>query len=171
MVNLRLDIAALTRDSSQVTALRAEERQLREDLEARLARGRTSSPSTAASAPVAPSHSTLGTNFAIEQSERVREARARYQDVMDSVNRAQVDLDTARSAFKHRYKVVWPVQVPNKPVSPNPLKIFGIGALASLLLALLAPAAIDWRSGKLLERWQIERGLGLPILGETHLTK
>lgn len=166
MVNLRLDIAALTRDSPQIAALRVEQRRLREDYQARLAKEPAPRAAAHASTELAPRPIGEGSNAAVEQAEPVREARNRYKDVMESVNRAQLELDTARSAFKHRYKVIWPTQVPKKPISPNPWKVFGAGGLASLLLAFLTAAFLDWRSGRVLERWQVERGLGLPILWE-----
>jgi uncharacterized protein involved in exopolysaccharide biosynthesis len=166
MVNLRLDIATLSKDSTQITALRAEERRLREELQARQAKEPQARPPIPLVVEPAPRQATDGINASLERSERVREARSRYEEVMESVNRAQLQLDTARSEFKHRYKILWPVQVPKKPISPNPWKIFGAGTLASLLLAFLAAAALDWRSGTVLERWQIERGLGIPVIWE-----
>jgi hypothetical protein len=164
MANLRLDIAALNRDSAQITALREEERRLRDEYQARLAREPAVRPAAHAAIPQRPLAESVGA--AVEQSERVREARIRYQQVLESVNQAQIELDTARSAFKHRYKVIWPPQVPKRPVSPNPLKVFGVGGLASIVFALLVAAAADWRSGRVLERWQVERQLDLPVIAE-----
>jgi capsular polysaccharide biosynthesis protein len=160
--NLREDISALTRDSPQLAALRAEEKALRDEVQARLARDPAHRQAAAALAEPTRAAEVAGT----AETERVREARRRYDDVMESVHRAQVDLDTARSAFNHRYKIIWPAQVPKKPVSPKPLLVFGIGGLASLLLALLAATGLDWRSGRVLERWQIERELGVPVLAQ-----
>jgi capsular polysaccharide biosynthesis protein len=51
-------------------------------------------------------------------------------------------------------------------VSPDPAKIFGAGLLASLLLAMAAAVAPDLWSGRIVQRWQMERSLDLPILGE-----
>ena len=56
----------------------------------------------------------------------------------------------------------------NSLISPNPKKILGGGALASLLLALLAAAALDVVRGRIVERWQIERKLEIPIIAELH---
>ena len=163
MANLRLDIAALNRDSSQITALREEERRLRDEYQARLAQERGAGGAVAG--PLSDQRPPLdGPPATVEQNERVREARTRYQQISDSLHSAQVELDTARAAFKHRYKIIRPAQVSKEPVSPNPFKVFGIGGVASLVLAFLVSAAVDWRSGRLLERWQIERGLGLPIM-------
>jgi len=166
MANLRLDIAALNRDSPQITTLREEERALREEYQARLARerGATGGSQGAFLADQRPPVENL--QAAVEQSERVREARSRYQQISESLNSAQVELDTARAAFKHRYKVIKPAQVSKHPVSPNPLKVFGLGGIASLLFAFAVSAAADWRSGRVLERWQVERGLGLPVIAD-----
>jgi uncharacterized protein involved in exopolysaccharide biosynthesis len=172
MVKLRLDIAALSRDSSQLTALREEERKLRDEYEALGARQPQPPPPPPqrepALAPVEVAQPpVVGASPAnIEQSERVRDARHRYEQVMESLNQAQVELDTARSAFSHRYRVTWPAQVPKRPVSPKPLKVLGIGGIASLVLALLGAVLAEWRAGQVLDRWQIEGGLGLPILGQ-----
>ena len=82
------------------------------------------------------------------------------------MNAAQVDLDHARAAFKYRYKIVWPAEVPRRPVSPNPFKYLGAGTIASLLLALFVAAAPELLKGRVVERWQIERGLGIPVLAD-----
>ena len=167
MVTLRQDIEALTQDSPQIIALRAEERPLRAEYEALLAQQRASLAAEPGGSGVPPSSvAAAGSAMPLEQNERVREARSRFQEVMESVSRAQLDLDNARAAFRHRYKVIWPVQVPRRPVSPNPLKVFGIGGIASLLLAFLAATVLDATSGRVLEQWQIERGLRLPVIAD-----
>jgi hypothetical protein len=51
-------------------------------------------------------------------------------------------------------------------VSPNPIKVFGLGGFALLLLSLAVATWLDWRSGLVLERWQVERELDLPVLGD-----
>lgn len=167
MLTLRQDIAALSRDSPQISALREEERKLRQEYDARMAQeGRRQAPVGAVAPAALPRGPSEGLNALVEQNERVREARFQYQQMLERVTAAQVELDTARAAFKYRYNVIWPPQVPRKPVGPNPLKVFGLGGVASLLLALLAASAADWRAGRVLERWQVERGLGLPLLAD-----
>ena len=66
-------------------------------------------------------------NASVDQSERVRDARFQYQQMAERVSAAQTDLDNARAAFKFRYSIVWPAEVPRKPVSPNPFKYLGCG--------------------------------------------
>jgi uncharacterized protein involved in exopolysaccharide biosynthesis len=82
----------------------------------------------------------------------------------DRLNAAQLDLDSARAAFSQRYGVLWPAQVPRKPVSPNPLRVFGLGVLLSLMAALAAVTVPDIRAGRIMEGSQVERSLGIPIL-------
>jgi uncharacterized protein involved in exopolysaccharide biosynthesis len=165
IATLRQDIEALSRESPQIAGLREEERALRREYEALFTR-EGAAPSPAAPSAAAPRLSLEGVSATVEQNERVREARFRYQQMIDRVSSAQVELDTARAAFKHRYTVIWPARMPTRPVSPSPRKVFGLGGIAALLLTFMASAAVDVRRGRVLERWQVERTLGLPIMAD-----
>ena len=158
MIGLRAEVAGLQQESRQVELLREEERKLRDEYTARYT----------AVTPAAGRASSLGSRVAastaVEQSERVRDARFQYQQMVSKVSAAQTDLDNARAAFKYRYSVNWPATIPTKPVSPKPLRVFGLGLLVSLLLAGLAAAAPDILRRRVVERWQVERGLGLDVL-------
>jgi uncharacterized protein involved in exopolysaccharide biosynthesis len=162
VVNLRQDIQALSRESPQIVTLREEEQKLRGDYAARLAQeGRPPD------AEPGPSRAALvGTARSIEQNERVREMRIQYQQMVERLSSARLDLDAARAAFKYRYNVVWPAQMPTEPESPKPLKILGLGTFCAMLLSLLAAMAPDLLRGRVTERWQVERSLELPIIGE-----
>jgi DNA repair exonuclease SbcCD ATPase subunit len=158
--SLRQDIAALSRESPQISSLREEAEKLRREYGSSLAReGR---PGSVAMPPLL----RQPTGGPLEENERVRAARFQFQQMAERVSAAQVELDAARSAFKYRYHVVWPPEVPRKPVSPKPGKIFGVGVIASILFALAAAAAPEILSGRVVERWQVERSLDLPVLGE-----
>jgi uncharacterized protein involved in exopolysaccharide biosynthesis len=157
---LRQDIEALARDSPQIAALRESAEPMRRDYQARL--GQELRRQGAASfAGIAP-----GMVASADENESVREARFQYQHMLERLNAAQLELDTARAAFKYRYNVIWPPEVPRTPVSPTLPKTLGLGALASLLLALFAAAVPDLWKGRIVERWQVERSLDLRILGE-----
>ena len=101
---------------------------------------------------------------AVDEDERVRQARTEYQQLLGRVSAAEVDLDAARTAFKYRYSVIWPAEIPKKPISPKPLKYLGFGAAASLFLALAVATVLEMARGRVLEPWQVEKGLGLPVL-------
>lgn len=163
VIQLGQDIEAISRPSEQVDVLRQEEAALRKEFEARAAR---EVPPSAAGVTGPRGGSQRRPSVAVEDDERVRGARYQYQSMMERVNAAQLELDAVRAAFKYRYNVIWPPQVPVDPVSPNPVKILGAGFLAALFFAMLAAAAPDLRTGRIVERWQVERSLDLPILGD-----
>jgi uncharacterized protein involved in exopolysaccharide biosynthesis len=85
--------------------------------------------------------------------------------VLDRTDSARIELAVSQKAFKYRYTVITPAQVPKSPVRPHAVRILGAGLLASLILALVAVAVKDLLSNRILEQWQIERQLGLPVLG------
>lgn len=160
VISLRRDIEALSGESAQIAALREEEQQLRKSLAARLAQQGPGAAQLLAAATRVQAVPPL------QEDERVREARYLYQQALERVNAAQFDLDAARAVFKYRYNVIWPAEIPKKPVSPDPVKVFGLGTIASLLLALLVAAAPDLWANRIVERWQVERLLDLPVIAE-----
>jgi uncharacterized protein involved in exopolysaccharide biosynthesis len=161
VIGLRRDIEAFGRESPQVQALRDEERQLRKLVSDRLARedfpsgARVMTAAPIVSVPASPN-----------EDPAVRDARVQYEQMAARTTAAQVDLDAARAAFKYRYNVVWPPQVSKEPVAPKPAKTFALGTFAAMFLALLAAIGPDLLSGRIFERWQVERKLGLPVLGD-----
>jgi hypothetical protein len=117
-----------------------------------------------------PPVSTLGTPNEDPRAQLVRAklegAIRRYQDAVYRIDAANMELEILRTAFKYRYTVVTPAEVPLKPkkaVGP----MVGVGSvIGSLLLALLLSAAVDLWSGRIIEEWQVRRALKLEILGE-----
>jgi hypothetical protein len=168
VVLLRQDIESMSRESPQIVSLREEARKLREQYAERLAKVRADEDA-ARSRPVTTRPDRpdpVVSSAVIEQDERVREARARYASMLDRLSAAQLERDSARATFKHRYNIAWPAEVPREPFSPKPGKVLGLGSVAVLLFALLCAAAPDLLSAKIIQRWQIERGLELPVLTE-----
>jgi uncharacterized protein involved in exopolysaccharide biosynthesis len=89
-----------------------------------------------------------------------------YQEVAGRIDAANVELDIARAAFKYRYTVVTPAEIPKKPKKPV-AALIGAGSFvaAALLAVLFAVAADAWR-GRILEAWQVRRRLKVDVLGE-----
>lgn len=92
----------------------------------------------------------------------------RYGSLRDDVRAAKIALDTAQAAFNHRYQVMIPVEVPNKPSKPNLAAVIGAGIFLSLLLALIIPIVSELRRGVLVEYWQVD-AFRLPVLADLHL--
>ena len=96
---------------------------------------------------------------------RLRSELNQLESVLERTDGARIELAVSQAAFKYRYSVIRPAQVPRDPVAPNLQMIFAAGFVASLFLALAVVVCKDLLSGKILEIWQVERQLGLPVIG------
>ncbi|MBF5042597.1 chain-length determining protein [Aggregicoccus sp. 17bor-14] len=178
IVSTRESIEALNTDSPQMSALRREERELREEYTRRAGRDPDALVPASSAVPTGPTvagpegelqraPATLSAKDTEEYSQsRLRIATNKYEELLDRIDAARIELDTARAAFKYRYSVIDPAQVPKKALKPNPIVMVLGGIVGGLALALFCCIAADLRSRRLLERWQLERSLGLPVLGE-----
>jgi hypothetical protein len=167
-------IETLSQESPQLAGLKKEEAALRNQYLGRAARmpegsipsgglARAPRASTARSAAEPATGDDRETEFAKAQLRFTGEA---YDNLLERIEGTHMELENARAAFKYRYTVVKPAQVPRAPIKPKSSKILGGGVAASLLFALLAAIAADLRSGRVYERWQLERALRLPVLAE-----
>lgn len=59
----------------------------------------------------------------------------RYEDLSGRIEAARIELDTARAAFKYRYTLVWPAEVPKRPTRPRVGVLLACGFLAGLVAA------------------------------------
>ncbi len=89
-----------------------------------------------------------------------------YATLTDRIDAAQVEMNTAQAAFKYRYSVITPPLMPRNPVRPNGFLILAASFVGAVFFAFFACAAVDLRSGVIIERWQIARQLDLPVLAE-----
>jgi uncharacterized protein involved in exopolysaccharide biosynthesis len=88
-----------------------------------------------------------------------------YAKLRDEINKANTDLKIAQEAFERRYYVVIPAEAPSAPSKPSVPKAIGLGLIASLLVGLLAAIFAEFRTGMVVEKWQVYQ-LGLPILAD-----
>jgi hypothetical protein len=177
IVTLLNSISALQEASPQMVALRKEERELQAEYEklsekqkltARRPEG-ASAVARARSGDVAPPHSgdrradDLNAEYA---RTKLRFAMEKYDVLLERIESARIELDTARAAFKYRYSIVRPPTFPRRPEKPKVPLVLAGGLIVALALGTLAAALADLWSGKILELWQMERDLGLPVLGQ-----
>jgi len=171
VVSVKQSIDALLRESPQIASLKKEE----QDLVAEYVRhGGKNADDLPSMAPAPLPERALVINNSREEDdtmsyprEQLKMGIKKYYDLVDRIEAARIELDTARAAFKYRYSIVRPAQVPKKPQKPNvPLTIAG-GLLAGLVLAFLFPALLDLGRRTISEAWQIERQLGLPVIVST----
>jgi uncharacterized protein involved in exopolysaccharide biosynthesis len=91
----------------------------------------------------------------------------RRANLVQRIDAARIELDTARAAFEERYKVISPPLMPKGPLRPLGLILWILGVVGGVMAAIVASAAYDLYQGRITERWQVERGLGLVVLAET----
>ena len=169
---LEQSISALEDDSPQLQDLRDEESSLQSDL-VRLSATRDPGPTVPLTQPSATEaeprkRSSRGPDNVDDDyaRTRLRFAMEKYDVLLSRIDNARIELDTARAAFKYRYSIVRPPVFPKRPDKPKIPLVAGGAFLAAVLLSMLAAVLADRRSGRVLETWQIEQLLGLPLLGE-----
>jgi uncharacterized protein involved in exopolysaccharide biosynthesis len=100
---------------------------------------------------------------------KLRFAVENFQSLQDRLQKTRIDLDTAEAAFKYRYTVVTPPEVPHGPMSPKSGMILAVALVGGIVLGLLTAFVTDLRRGTLYERWQVESALKLPVLTDIRL--
>src|SRR5712692_5403295 len=141
-------------ESPQVYARWQEER----DLRRQLAGFSDDAAGASSSAPTIPADLFRGLGPLEDSSVEYARAQLRYTAqeyaaMRDRIDHARIDLDTARAAFKYRYSVVTPPQVPRGPIKPKAPLVMAAALLAGLFLALFATTLSDFRAGVVLKRW------------------
>jgi hypothetical protein len=160
-MDLERAISAVAEPSTQVAPLRQEQRALEAAYEERF--GRVFED---ALAPADSSGRESPDDGPDAGEARLKRATLEYQSLLERINSARIELETARAAFKYRYVVLWPAQTPLRPDKPKIVRVALAGVVAAVLLAMFAALAVDLLSRKLVDREQVHRVLGLEILGE-----
>jgi len=180
VMDARQNIAALSQESSQASEVKAEIRNLESELKRKMvardgavgALAVGGSVTRDSAAPVEPLPSDIMS--LLEDSEedldpavsaQFRYAVDKYASIRGQISSARVDLDTAQAAFKYRYNIVVPPEVPTKPTKPKIPLIIGGGIFAALIVALLSALGLELKAGKIVETWQVQQ-MALPLLAE-----
>jgi uncharacterized protein involved in exopolysaccharide biosynthesis len=190
VLSVQQNIAALSRDSPQLAALKTQVDDLDSDYQKRVsavaelqqveqlktefasraqnvgAQAARTQEATAPQATPAEHANAPGSGEATDfASIRLRLELNQLESVLERTDGARIELAVSDAAFKYRYSVIRPPQVPRDPIRPNLRMIVIAGFFGSLLLGFAAAVGKDLLSDRIFERWQIERHLGLPILG------
>ncbi len=100
------------------------------------------------------------------QRTELRHLLAQYTGLRDRIDGARVEGAMAAASFDRRNAFAVPPVAPRRASWPIPSLSIAASVLGGALLALFVAAALDVRSGKALEPWQLERRLGIPVVGE-----
>lgn len=178
VVNLQRSLEALAIDSPQLVTLRSELR----ELEARyvasggsvvdfdVAAPNAEPPATVPAIITALERPSLDPSEEYAQS-RLAAAIARYYSVIDRLEAVRVERDAARAGAKFRYLVVRPPLLPREAANRGRKRaIWAAGAIGGLLLGALVALGLELHRGRIVQPWQVERTLGLPVLAELPAT-
>src|SRR5262249_46526489 len=92
---------------------------------------------------------------------RLANALSKYDTLLERIDAARIDLETARASFKNRYLLVKAPQVPSIAIRPNARAVIGGGFAAALILAIFAAIAAELRAARLMEQRRVGRKLNL----------
>jgi uncharacterized protein involved in exopolysaccharide biosynthesis len=191
VLSVQQNLAALAQDPPQALALAAEIEELQADydkqlgdatdlqIHAEVTRKSAVAAAAALGAPAAPAApqlletvappALLGRSADVQMGQfgtlRLRSELNQLENVLERTDGARIELAVSQAAFKYRYTVIRPAQIPRSPKFPDVRLIIAAGAFASLFLALAVVVCKDLLSNRIFEPWQIERQLGLRVLG------
>lgn len=167
VLTARQSIAALAQPSPQMEALRGEVRELEREV---ARRGGPAGPQSASAPLISPD--VLETRSLLEPEDvrseydrsQLRLLLGQYSNVLARIDAAKLELETAQAAFKYKYSVISPPTYPKGPKKPYLLLRLLGGLFGGVALAIFVTTAMDIRSGRIVEEWQVERHLGLSVL-------
>jgi polysaccharide chain length determinant protein (PEP-CTERM system associated) len=87
-----------------------------------------------------------------------------YTGLLAKSQEAQVAANVERRQIGEQFKVIDPARVPERPVSPDRLKLNAIGIVAGLLLGLGVVALIELRNSTFRSEAEVLMVLSLPVL-------
>jgi hypothetical protein len=175
VIALQQKIDAMSKPSADLAVLQGQERELAAQIA--LASGPPAASATGGGVSPSPflrsaQAAAPARNLPLEEPrtaaarQRLEATMHRYQDVIARLDSARLELDITRTAYRYRYSVVTPAELPRGPKKKTP-QIVGLASLlAGALFALLAAAAADYRAGRIIETWQVRRLLGVEVVGE-----
>jgi hypothetical protein len=165
-------LAALRQGSPQLEALRTEEQQLLSDYVRRAGRI-VPYPDEPVADPFGLERVLVGIMPNMNEYpkaalalDRLRSNLGTHQSLVKRLEMARMEREVAQVALKYRYTVITPPEFPSRPVKPNAMAIAVGGLAIGMVLALVAALARDFLGGRVLESWQVQRSLGLPVIAQ-----
>lgn len=95
---------------------------------------------------------------------RLRLQVGQLGDIRDRIAGVRLALATSKAGFKYRYDLTKPPQLPRGPIKPKVPMVIAAGVLGALMLAVAAALTRDLLGGRIIEAWQVERQVGVPVL-------
>ncbi len=184
VIALQQKVDAMGQPSPELLRLRDEERSLSAQVAAVAPSASVAAPPPPPAPPVFGQHATAETSPSpalpnalqvrpgvedgptrLAQS-RLQSAIEAYESSVARIDAANVELDIMRRAYKYRYTILSPAELPSKPKKPIAQIVGFASVVGAGVLAFLLAALSDVLGGRVLEPWQVRRRLKLEVLGE-----
>ncbi|MCL2777902.1 MAG: hypothetical protein FWD73_07850 [Polyangiaceae bacterium] len=169
IVSLKRMIAESGQDDPQLATLKAQEREILNTIEnqkkTEVVRPAPRPNQAVAPTPVvppAPENSAAPKNLQ-DATVRFETAKTKYATLVQQMSDIQLDLQTTEAAYKNRYKITQPAEVPIAPKRPVMLIASIIGLLATIAAMLIVAGIADRLSGIFFEPRDVRDRLGLPV--------
>lgn len=170
MIALKQRLDQANADSPQVAQLKAQEREIISEIQAQKraaaeAREAAPKPRAVAPAPAAPESGPVAgaTKNLQDATVQFDTISKKYTDIANQLDAARLELKTAEAAFKGRYRVVHPPEIPAAPKRPVGLIAIAIGVMSTIAAVLAVAALADRFSGIFFEPRDVRDRLGLPV--------
>lgn len=168
IIALKQTLDASRQDSPQLAKLKAEEREILNEIAAKQREAKENAPKPVrvapAPTPVAPETPVAGTTKNLQDAQVQFDAVSKkYTDIVNQLDAARIEMKTAEAAFKNRYKVVHPAEVPAGPKRPVGLIAILIGVMSTIAAVLAVAGLADRFSGIFFEPRDVRDRLGLPV--------
>lgn len=166
IIALKQTIEASRADSPQLAKLKAEEREIVAEITAKQRAAAENAPRPvprAVPAPVVDAPTNGGTKSVQDAQVQFDAVTRKYTDLVNQLDAARIEMKTAEAAFKNRYKVVHPAEIPAGPKRPVGLIAILIGVMSTIAAVLAVAALADRFSGIFFEPRDVRDRLGLPV--------
>lgn len=92
--------------------------------------------------------------------------KGRYAELTTRLNNARVAEDVARKQGGERFSVLYPANLPDTPIEPQPLKIMGLAVVAGLVLGVVAALGREFLDRSVHDSRALQTEFEVPVLGE-----
>lgn len=164
IIGLKKALADARADSPQLAKLRAEEKEILAEIQAKQRAAAENRPAAPRPAPVPAPEPMAGTTKSLQDAQvQFETVRNKYSDLVAQLDAARLEMKTQEAAFKNRYKIVHPPEIPTGPKRPVGLIAILIGVMSTIAAVLAVAALADRFSGIFFEPRDVRDRLGLPV--------
>ena len=178
IIALKQTIAATEQDPPQLASLKVQEAQILQEIAQKQKEQRDAAQKAADAANAAankplpmpkptvtePEPVPIGSAKSVQDAEVLfQTVSKKYTDLVNQLDTARLEMLMADKAFKNRYKVTHPAEVPGAPKRPVALIAIVIGVLSTIAAVLAVASLADRFSGIFFEPRDVRDRLGLPV--------